>query len=618
MSKLSAITVLFCALLLSALAQAATDGTATPVPGIAMHGEPKYGPGFKHLDYVNPDAPTGGELHLATPASFDSLNPYVIKGVAAPGISAIYQTLMVGTEDEAFSEYGLIAETIETPPDRSWVAFNLRKEARWDDGQPITAADVVWTFNTLITKGHPFWRSYYAGVKSAVAESPTRVKFTFNITGDRELPLIVGQIPVLPEHFWKGKDFEKSTTDMPLGSGPYKVKSVDFGHRITYERVKDWWAKDLPINKGKYNFDTIVYDVYRDDTVLLQALFAGEYDLRVENIAKHWYAEYDNQPPVKEGLIKKEEIHHSLPAGMQAFVYNIRRPMFQDPRVRDALDYAFDFEWSNKQFAYGSYKRTESYFANSELSSSGLPTGRELEILKKFKGQVPDDLFTKPFTLPTTSGSGNDAQLRQNLKTAEQLLRDAGWKPGADGMLAKDGQPFKFEILVDQQAFDRWINPMIANLRKLGIQATLRLVDTTQYQKRLDDFDFDMTVTTFGQGLSPGNEQRDYWGSARADVKGSHNLIGIKNPVVDQLIDMIINAPDRQELIYRTRALDRVLLWNYYVIPQWHIDYMRIAYWDKFGKPAISPIYGPGDTDTWWQDPVKAAKIIPHMKPEAK
>ncbi len=333
MPKLSILAVLFCALVLSGLAQAAADEAATPVPGIAMHGEPKYAPGFKHLDYANPEAPKGGELHLAVEGTFDSLNPYVIKGSAAPGISMVYQTLMLNTSDEAFSEYGLIAETIEMPPDRSWVAFNLRKDARWNDGKPITADDVVWTYKTLITKGHPFWRSYYASIKSAVAESPTRVKFTFNTPGDRELPLIVGQMPVLPEHFWKSKDFEKSTTDVPLGSGPYKVKSVESGHRITYERVKDWWAKDLGVNKGQYNFDTIVYDVYRDETVLLQALFAGEYDLRVENIAKAWFEEYDNQPPVKQGWIKKEEIHHSLPSGMQAFVINIRRPMFQDPRV---------------------------------------------------------------------------------------------------------------------------------------------------------------------------------------------------------------------------------------------------------------------------------------------
>lgn len=613
MPKLFISGLFFIAWIVSGAVQAAD--TPKPLHGIAMHGAPKYAADFTNLEYANPDAPKGGEMRLAVAGTFDSLNSYIIKGVAAPGIGMVYQTLMANTEDEAFSEYGLLAETTEIPEDRSWVVFNLRKEARWQDGKPVTADDVVWSFDTLMSKGHPFYKAYYANVKSAVAESPIRVKFTFNMTGNRELPLIMGQMPVLPKHFWKGKDFAKSTLDLPLGSGPYKVKSVDPGRRITYERVKDWWAKDLPIVKGQYNFDTIVYDVYRDETVLLQAFFSGNYDFRQENIAKSWNAEY-NQPAVRQGLIKKEEIHHSLPAGMQAFAFNIRRPMFQDARVRESLGYAFDFEWSNKQFAYGTYKRTQSYFANSELASSGLPAGRELEILEKFKGQVPEQVFTKEFSLPKTSGTGQD--MRQNLSTAKSLLATAGWQVGKDGLLEKDGKPFKFEILIGSETFERWINPMIANLKKLGIQATLRVVDAAQYQHRLESFDFDMTVSTFGQSLSPGNEQRDFWNSAKADIKGSRNLIGIKNPVVDQLIDMVISAPDREELITRTRALDRVLLWNYYVIPQWHLDYFRVAYWDKFGKPAVSPKYGLGVIDTWWYDAEKAAKIASKVKPEEK
>ncbi|MBI3440605.1 MAG: ABC transporter substrate-binding protein [Proteobacteria bacterium] len=489
-----------------------------PLYGVAMHGQVKYAAGFQHLDYVNPEAPKGGEIHLATAGTFDSLNPYIIKGVAAPGIGMVYQTLMANTEDEALSEYGLIAKTIEMPEDRSWVVFNLNPDARWNDGQPITADDVVWSFDTLMSKGHPHYRAYYANVKSAVAETPTRVRFTFNMAGNRELPIIVGQLPVLPT----------------------------------------------------------------------------------------WHAEYD-QPPVRQGLIKKEEIHHSLPAGMQAFAFNLRRALFQDVRVRQALGHAFDFEWSNKQFAYSSYKRTQSYFANSELASAGMPSGRELEILKKYKGQIPDEALNKEFSLPKTSGSGQD--MRQNLTIARKLLAEAGWQMGKSGGLEKDGQPFKFEILIDTEAFERWINPMIANLKKLGIEAKLRYVDTAQYQNRMNNFDFDMTVTTFGESLSPGNEQRDFWSSAKADVKGSRNLIGIKNPVVDQLIDLLISAPDRDELVARTHALDRVLLWNYYVIPQWHLDYFRVAYWDKFGKPAISPKYGLGIVDTWWYDAEKAAKI---------
>ncbi len=613
--KLSILTLFFCALTFPVLSQAAE--TVTPAPGIAMHGAPKYTPSFQHFDYVNPDAPKGGELHLATEGTFDSLNPFIIKGVAAPGIDEyIYQTLMTGSGDEAFSEYGLLAETIETPKDRSWVAFNLRKNARWSDGKPVTADDVVWSFNTLMTKGVPFYRGYYAGVKDVVAESPTRVKFTFKSTESSELPLIIGQLPILPKHVWEGKDFDKSTTDTPIGSGPYKVKSVDNGKRIVFERIKDWWGKDLPETKGMYNFDTLTIDIYRDPTVMLQGLFAGNFDFHSENIAKSWFTEYDDKPPVKDGRIKKEEIQHSLPSGMQAFAFNIRRQMFSDVQVRKALGYAFDFEWSNKQFAYGGYTRTHSYFDNSELASSGVPTGAELDILKKFKGQVPDELFAKPFTLPQTSGSGSD--MRDNLMTAKKLLEDAGWKMGASDLLEKNGQPFKFEILINQETFERWIAPMVSNLKKLGIQANIRYVDTSQYQKRMEDFDFDMTVANFGQSLSPGNEQRNYWDSDKADVHASHNVIGIKNPVVDQLVDMVISAPDRDQLIARTRALDRVLLWNYYVIPQWHLNAARVAYWNKFDRPPVTAKYDPIAIMTWWYDPEKAAKLASKAKPEAK
>lgn len=595
---------------------ALADGAPqAPLYGVAMHGAPKYAPDFAHLDYVNPDAPKGGEMHLATAGTFDSLNPYILKGVAAPGIGMIYQTLMSGTEDEAFSEYGQIAESIEMPEDRGFVVFNLRKEAKWNDGQPLTAADVVWTFDTLMKDGHPSYRAYYGHVKQAVAENEHRVKFLFDMKGNRELPLIMGQMPVLPKHFYEGKSFAVTTLTPPLGSGPYRVRSVDTGHRIVYERVKDWWGAALPINRGQYNFDAIVYDVYRDDTVLLQAFFSGNYDFRSENVAKNWATAYD-RPPVKQGLIKKEVIPHELPAGMQAFVYNIRRPFFSDPKVREALNYAFDFEWSNKTVAFGAYKRTKSYFENSELASSGIPQGRELEILEKYKGQVPDALFTTPYTNPVTDGSGSG--VRENLTAAKKILAEAGWKIGPSGLLEKNGQPFRFEFLCDSEMFERWIQPFVANLKKLGIQANLRFVDTAQYQNRLDSFDFDMTNAGFGQSLSPGNEQRDFWGSDKADVKGSRNIIGIKNPVVDDLIKMIISAPDREELIVRTHALDRVLLWNHYVIPNWYLGSFRVAYWDKFGHPDKTPKYGLGVPDTWWYDAAKAGKIAGKVKPADK
>ncbi len=608
MSRYSVFTLSGAAVLCSLFFSPALSTAAeiSPVHGLAMHGAPKYPADFAHLDYANPDAPKGGELRLAVAGTFDTLNPFVIKGVGAPGLGMVTQTLLTNTDNEAFSEYGQVAVSIEMPEDRSFVVFNLRPEARWNDGKPLTAEDVVWTFNTLMEKGHPFYRAYYTNVKEAVAENPQRVKFVFDTAGNRELPLIMGQMPVLPKHFWADKDFAATTQELPLGSGPYRVKAVEAGRRIVYERVKDWWAKDLPINRGLYNFDTIVYDLYRDETVLLQAFFAGEYDFRQENIAKAWQTGYD-QPPVRDGRVKKEEIPHEQPAGMQAFIYNLRRPLFADIKVREALGYAFDFEWSNRQFAYGSYKRTESYFANSELAAIGLPDAKELEILELFRGQVPDAVFTLEFSLPKTSGSGQD--MRRNLAQAAALLKEAGWTIGKNGLLEKDGQVFKFEILSNSDTFERWINPFISNLKKIGIAANLRVVDAAQYQNRTDNFDFDMTVATFGQSLSPGNEQRDFWGSDKADIKGSRNLIGVKNPVVDQLIDKVVMAADREGLIAATRGLDRVLLWNYYVIPQWHNSTHRIAYWNKFGRPAVVPKYGLGVVDTWWYDAEKAARI---------
>ncbi|MDY0008355.1 MAG: extracellular solute-binding protein [Bdellovibrionales bacterium] len=579
----------------------------TPLHGIAMHGQPKYPADFTRLDYVNPDAPKGGELRLGAYGTFDNVNPYILSGDTAPGLGITFQTLLVSTEDEAFTEYGLIAETVEIPEDRSRVTFNLRPEAKFHDGKQITAADVVWSFEALMEKGHPFYRSYYGNVKKAVAETPQRVTFEFNMAGNGELPLIMGQMPIFAKHSFEGKDFGAMTLAPLVGSGPYKIRSVDAGRRIVYERVKDWWAKDLPIMRGQYNFDTISYEMFRDETVLLQALFAGAYDVRVENVAKSWESEYNGQRPVREGLIKKETIPHSLPAGMQAFALNSRRAALADPQVRAALNYAFDFEWSNKQFAYGTYVRTKSYFENSELASSGLPTGRELEILEPFRAQLPAEVFTEEYKNPVTSGNGND--MRPQLNKARSMLEKAGWKMGKNKLLEKDGQVFKLEFLVQSPTFSRWIEPMIGNLKRLGIDATLRIVDTAQYQKRMDEFDFDITVFTFAQSLSPGNEQRDFWSSEKADVRGSRNVLGIKNPVVDALIEQIIAAPDREELITRTRALDRVLLWNHYVVPQWHVSYHRVAYWNKFGHPDIAPKYGLGIVNTWWADADKAAAL---------
>jgi len=586
---------------------AAAQTSSAPMHAMALHGAPKYGPDFTHFEYVNPDAPKGGDMRLASLGTFDTLNPYTLRGEAAPGLSLTFQSLLNNADDEAFTEYGQIAESIEMPEDRSSVTFNLRTGAKFHDGKPLTAADVVWTFQTLMEKGHPFYRSYYNNVKEAKAETPHRVTFVFNMAGNRELPLIMGQMPVLPKHAFEGKDFSATTLTPVVGSGPYKIKSVDPGRRIVYERVKDWWAKDLPVNRGQYNFDTITFDAFLDETVQFQAFFTGAYDIRQETSAKAWKVEYDGQRPVKRGLIRKEEIVHSLPAGMQAFVLNTRRAAFADAQTRAALNYAFDFEWSNRQMAYGSYTRTNSYFANSELAASGLPQGRELEILDAYRGKIPDEVFTQEYKNPVTSGSGND--MRAQLAKAREMLEAAGWKMGKNKLLEKDGKEFRFEILVNRPIFERWVNPFIGNLKRLGIAATLRVVDTAQYQKRMDDFDFDVAIETFGQSLSPGNEQLDFWGSAKADVKGSRNLMGIKNPVIDDLIQKLIAAPDREELLAVTRALDRVLLWNHYVIPQWHSRFNRVAYWDKFGHPEKPAKYNLGIVNTWWYDAQKAAEL---------
>lgn len=591
-----------------AFTETPASGATQPVHALAMHGDPKYPADFTHFEYANPDAPKGGTLRLAASGTFDNLNPYILKGVAAPGSSLVFQTLLLNADDEAFTEYGLIAKSIEMPEDRGQVTFNLHPEARWHDGKPLTAEDVVWTFKTLMEKGHPFFKAYYANVAEAVAENDHRVTFKFNMTGNRELPLIMGQMPVLPKHYFEGKDFAATTLEPIVGSGPYKIQSAKDGSRITYVRVKDWWAEDLPVMKGQYNFDEIVYDLFRDETVLLQALFSGNYDFRNENMAKAWNEEYDSQRAVREGWIKKEEIPHSLPAGMQGFAFNIRRDVFKDPKVREALNYAFDFEWSNKKFAGGKYVRTDSFFENSELAATGLPEGRELEILQPFRDQLPPEVFTQPYKNPETSGSGHD--IRANLTKAKDMLAIAGWTVDRDGILRnKEGQAFKFEILIQSDAFVRWISPMLKNLKRLGIEATVRVVDTAQYQNRIDTFDFDMTVATFGQSLSPGNEQRDFWGSDKADVNGSRNIIGIKNPVVDALIDQIIVAPDRETLVATTRALDRVLLSGHYLIPHWYVGYHRVAYWDKFGHPAVPPKYALGVINTWWYDADKAAKL---------
>jgi microcin C transport system substrate-binding protein len=575
----------------------AARGAATH--GVSLFGDLKYGADFEHFDYVNPDAPKDGTMRRSAIGTFDTLNPFVIKGIPASGVGEVFDTLAVRSEDEPSSIYGLVAENIELAPDKLSVLYTLRKEARFHDGTPMTPDDVVWTFEILRAKGQPHYRSYYGDVTKVEKEGERGIRFYFKSAENRELPQILGEMPVLSKAYWAGRDFEKTTLDPPLGSGPYKIESLDPGRSITYRRVADYWAADLPVNKGRYNVDVIRYDYYRDTTIALEAFKAGQYDVRSEISSKNWATGYDS-PALRAGLIKKEEIPNELPSGMQGFGYNLRRPLFQDPRIREALAYAFDFEWSNKELFYGAYTRTRSYFDNSELAATGVPQGEELKILEKFRGRIPDAVFTTEYDPPKYDGSGN---IRDGLRAALKLLKEAGWT-FKDEKLVNDetGQPFEFEILLVQPEFERIVLPFKKNLERMGINARVRTIDPAQYQKRMETFDYDMTVVGFGESLSPGNEQREFWGSQAADEQGSGNLLGIKNTIIDELIEELIRAPDRPSLVAHTRALDRVLQYGYYVIPNYHLSAFRVAYWDKFRRPAISPKYAVG-LDTWWIDP---------------
>ncbi len=596
---LFAILHYFCLLYFSSMAQADTS----PAHAFAMHGSPKYSADFKHFDYVNPAAIKGGKIKMATVSSsgFDSLNPYIIKGVSASGLTRLgrnyfYDSLTVQSDDEAFTQYGLIAERMEMPKDRSWVIFYINPKARFHDGKPITAQDVVYSFELLTQQGHPLYGAYYHDVIKSEILAPLTVKFSFLNNENRELPLIVGQLPILPKHYWQGRTFNKSSLEIPVGSGAYRIKSLEPGRAIIYELIQDYWGQSLPVNRGINNFDEVSFDYYRDSNVALEALKAGEYDFRLENTAKTWMTGYTG-PPFDRGDLIREELHNENPTGMQGFVMNSRRWQFKDRRVRQALAYAFDFEWTNKQLFSGAYSRTESFYSNSDLAAVGLPSAQELAILHPFKDQVPEAVFTTTYQPPSTRGDGN---IRNNLRQAKQLFTEAGWKI-KDNKLTHEatGQVMTFEIMLVTPEFQRIVLPFIRNLERMGIQAHIRLVDPQQYINRLNQFDFDMVSASFAQSNSPGNEQRDFWNSREADRPGSRNIAGIKSPVIDELIELVIQAPGREQLIYRTRALDRVLLWGHYVIPQYHNRSYRIAYWNKFEKPQQRPRYGLG-LNTWW------------------
>ncbi|MBX9700273.1 MAG: extracellular solute-binding protein, partial [Acetobacteraceae bacterium] len=535
---------------------------------LSLLGEPALPADFPHWPWVNPAAPKGGELVLSALGSFDSFNPFILRGTPAIALGNIYDTLLKESADEASTEYAHLAGTIEIPADRMGVVFELRPEARWHDGRPVTADDVVFTFNALRTHGRPFYRAYWADVSEVVAEAPKRVVFRFRTAENRELALILGQMIVLPKHWWEGRDFARPILDPPLGSGPYRIERFEAGRGVTYRRVADYWGRDLPTMKGTNNFDTMRYEYFRDSTVVLEAFKAGQIDFRQENIAKDWATAYDF-PALRRGLVKRDEIRHELPTGMQAFAVNLRRPLFADARVRRALIEVFDYEWMNANLFYGSYARTQSYFSNSELASSGLPQGRELAVLERFRGRVPEQVFTEEYKLPVTDGSGSN---RDGARRALGLLREAGWTVRERRLVNAQGQPFEFEILLNGPSFERVALPYVQWLQRLGMNPRVRTVDPAQYRVRIDAFDFDMTVGGAGQSLSPGNEQRDYWTCEKARQQGSRNISGICDPAIDELVELVINAPDREELVARTRALDRVLLWHNFMIPHWHIQ----------------------------------------------
>ena len=602
----AAAALLFCLALVSAGAAG-----ARPEHGLSLFGDLKYGPDFTHFDYVEPDAPKGGTLRLAAVDSYDTLNPFTLKGVSAAGAGLPFETLLEGAADEPDSAYGLVASHVELVPDRSRLRFTLRPEARWHDGTPITAADVAFSFETLTQEGHPNYAVLLAGVEGVEAEGAGAVVFRLGDRGNRKLPLIIGGMPILSKAYYEGRAFGETTMEPPLGSGPYRVGRVDPGRAVVYERVPDYWGAHLPVNAGRHNFDEIRFDYYRDRTVIVEALKAGEFDFHEEFTSKTWATAYDI-PAVAEGRLIREVLPDNTPSGVQAYFINARLPKFRDHRVREALSYVFDFEWLNENLFYGLYERMKSYFENSDLAARGLPSEAELAFLEPHRGAVPVEVFTKAFAPPRTDGSGNN---RRNLRSARTLFAEAGWAL-ADGRLVhrETGEAMEIEFLYFEPTFERVIAPFARNLKRVGIEATLRLVDGPQYENRLKEHDFDITTRRFVLSLSPGAELNAYFASGTAHRAGSLNSSGIEDPVVDALIAEIVAATDRPTLIAAVRALDRVLLWGHYIVPQWFKGTHHLVYWDKFGRPAVKPRYALGVADTWWVDREKEAALAAHRE----
>ncbi len=582
--------------------------------GLSLFGDLKYPAEFKYFDYVNPAAPQGGSVRQLAEGTFDNFNSVVagVKGNLAMGTELFTETLMTSALDEVSTEYGLLAEAVSHPEDFSSVTYRLRSEARWHDGKPVTPDDIIFSFDAF-RQNSPQLGAYYRHVIKAEKTGEREITFTFDGPGNRELPQIVGQLPVLPKHWWQGadkngnkRDVTQTTQEPPLGSGPYRIKSFVPGHSIAYEKVEDYWGKNVNAVIGTRNFQTIRYEYFRDSTVTLEAFKGDQVDWFVESSAKNWATSYDF-PAVREKRVVLEEFPIRSSGGMQAFAFNIRRDKFKDSRLRRAFNYALDFEEMNKQLFYGQYRRTNSYFEGTELASTGLPEGKELEILQTVKDQLPADLFAKPYANPI---GGNPQAVRENLRTALALMREAGYEIRDTRLVnTKTNEALTAEILIAQQAFERVVLFYKPSLERLGVAVTTRVVDPAQYENRLRQWDYDIIVASWGQSLSPGNEQRGFWSSEAAGQPGSRNLIGIKNPAVDTLIERLIFSKDRDDLVAATKALDRVLLWNDYVVPQWTYGKLRSARWDRFGHPENMPKYGNAAFPAvWWWDADKAAK----------
>lgn len=580
---------------------AATISHATdlppPVHALAMHGAPKYPQGFKHLDYANPDAPQGGVLHQAVIGHFDTLNNHIIQGRAAMGLALTQDSLMARVWDEAFTLYGLVAETIQIPPDRSFIIFNLHPKARFHDGRPMTSDDVIFSYESYRKYGHPVRRRVYGMVDKVTKIDEDSIRFDFGDGYDAETALILALMPVLPKHYWttEGRDISKTTLTPPPGSGPYKIVGVNPGRSITYKKVTDYWARDLSINAGHYNFDTVIHSYYRDDDIAFEAFKSGAYNLRRESDIGKWTTGY-NIPAVQDGRIVARAIPHERPERVRSLVFNTRRALFADPRIRQALSLMFDFDWLNKNLFYGAFKRIDSFFPNSELAARDLPEGMELEALTKYKDSLPSELFTNTYT----PDDGGDR--RSNMRKALKLLDEAGWHVIDQKLVRKeDGAIFRFEVLLQTQEEKKIALAFAQSLERLGITVNLRQVESAQYQGRLDSFDYDMVFFTWFNSLSPGNEQVNYWGSAAADMNGSRNYPGVKNPAIDALAKSIAQAPDRKALIAQTRALDRALLWGYYTIPLYYLGKDLVAYDADLSSSPNVPTYGTV-IETWWFD----------------